>query len=139
MRSSAMATVEARRSRSSGLGVSTTQRTNRKGMFSRTMLTPYSVFKRYSSTSICSTPTTPAIISSRPMLGRLKVWIAPSWLSWLMPFKNCLRFMESSGETRQKYSGANSGMPEYLTGEPVQMVSPRRKMPGSNRPMMSPG
>ena len=111
-RSSATAVVLVRRSRSRGLGVSTTQRTKRKGSVSRVMFTPYSLFRRYSSTSICNTPTTPAIISSRPMLGRLKVWIAPSWESWFTPFRNCLRFIESSGLTRLKNSGANSGMPE---------------------------
>src|SRR5699024_973149 len=40
-RSSALAVVEVRRSRSSGLGVCVTQRTKRKGRFSRTTFTPY--------------------------------------------------------------------------------------------------
>ncbi|VWM00120.1 Uncharacterised protein [Collinsella intestinalis] len=56
-----------------------------------------------------------------------------------MPFTNCLRLSVSTCVTRANSSGANVGMPVNCTGFlPVQMVSPMEKMPGSNRPTMSP-
>ena len=52
---------------------------------------------------------------------------------------NCLRFNVLICVMRAKCSGAKVGMGGYCTGFlPAQIVSPIEKMPGSNRPTMSP-
>ena len=48
----------------------------------------------------------------KPEFGTLKIWMAPSWAICSVPLTNCLRFMESLADTRQKCSGAKVGMPE---------------------------
>jgi hypothetical protein len=101
--------------------------------------TLYSLFRRYSSTSSCSTPTTPTMTSSMPPPTSRKIWMAPSWAICSMPFTNCLRFMVSFCSMRAKCSGEKVGIPANCTFcLPVHSVSPMEKMPGSNRPMMSP-
>ena len=64
-----------------------------------------------SSTSNCSTPTTPTMISSKPMPGRLNVWMVPSSASCTTPLTNCFLLRLSMEEQRAKNSGAKTGMP----------------------------
>ena len=87
------------------------QRMYSYGSSSKRMSTLYSFSRRYFSTSNCSTPTTPTMISSIPVLYSWKIWIAPSCAISLMPLMNCLRFIVSSWRTRAKCSGAKVGIP----------------------------
>ena len=100
--------------------------------------TPYSFFRRVSSTSSCSTPTTPQMTLSMPKPGSRKICTAPSWASSCMPFTNCLRLSVFTCVMRAKCSGENVGMGGNCTCSPLHTVSPMLKMPGSNRPTMSP-
>ena len=72
-----------------------TQRTCSYGRFSRMISTLYSFFRRYSSTSNCSTPTTPTITDSIPAFGSRKIWMAPSCAICSTPLTNCLRLSVS--------------------------------------------
>ena len=109
------------------------------GSWSMRISTLYSFSSLYFSTSNCSTPTTPTMISSIPLWSSWNICMAPSWAIWVIPFTNCFLFMVSTCLTLAKCSGAKVGIPSYFTSIPgAHTVSPIEKIPGSNTPIMSP-
>ena len=109
------------------------------GIGSSLISQPYSFSSLYLSTSNCSTPTTPTMISESPAVYSWNIWIAPSWAICVTPFTNCFRFILLSCTTLQKCSGANVGMPSYSNFlPPVVSVSPMENRSGSNTPITSP-
>ncbi|MCY1438014.1 hypothetical protein D9M71_541960 [compost metagenome] len=96
----------------------------------------YSSFKRLATTSNCSTPTAPRMMSL--LRSGKNTWVAPSSASCCRPWRSCLDFSGSFRRTRRNSSGAKCGMPVKPRTSPSLKVSPIWMVPWLCRPMMSP-